>query len=57
MVLGRNINDSWLIGREMLEDTKSAIATSSNELLAIWRVAEESRPRGILTFVSKIQRR
>jgi hypothetical protein len=56
MILGRYINDSWLICREMLEHTKSAIATSSNELLAVWRVAEESRPGGILTFVSRISR-
>jgi hypothetical protein len=47
MILGRDIDDSWLIGREMLEYTKSTISTSSNELLAVWRVAEESRPRGI----------
>jgi hypothetical protein len=35
MILGRDINDSWLIRREMLEYTKSAIATGSDELLAV----------------------
>jgi hypothetical protein len=56
MILGRDINDSWLISREMLEHTKSAIATRSDELLAVWCVAEESGPRGISMIVSKFSR-
>jgi len=48
-----DIDDSWLVGREMFEHAKSAIASCSDELLAIGCVAEESRSRGVLTFVSR----
>lgn len=47
MVFGRDIDDSWLIGRKMFEDAKSTIAADRHEFPAIWRVAEESRSRGI----------
>jgi hypothetical protein len=54
MVLRGDIDDSRLVSTEVLKYTKSAIASCSDELFAVWCVAEESRSRGILVFVSKV---
>lgn len=53
MVFRRDINDSWLVSAEVLEYAKGTIASRSDELLAVWCVAEESWSRGVLIFVSK----
>jgi len=53
MVFRRDINDSWLIGAEVFKYAKGAIASCSDELLAVWCIAEESRSRGVLILVSK----
>ena len=53
MVLRGDIDDSRLVGAEVLENSKSAIASCSDELLAVWCVAEESWSRGVFIFVSK----
>lgn len=53
MILRGDINNSRLVGAEVLKHSKSAIASCGDELFAVWSVAEESRSRGVLMFVSK----
>jgi len=53
MILRGDINDSRLVGAEVFEHAKSTIASCSDELFAIWCVAEECRSRGVLILVSK----
>jgi hypothetical protein len=48
MVFRGDINNSRLIGAEVLKYSKSAITSCSDELFAVRCVAEESRSRGIL---------